>query len=130
MKESMNLLDSIRKRAFLMDGAMGTQLQARAIPSDAWQGKEGCNELLNLTAPDAIRAIHSAYLEAGSDAIETNTFGASPVTLGEYGLADQALEINRTAARLAREVADHFSTPRQPRDLSLARSAPEPSCRP
>ena len=98
-----------------MDGAMGTQLQARAIPSDAWQGKEGCNELLNLTAPDAIRAIHSAYLEAGSDAIETNTFGASPVTLGEYGLADQALEINRTAARLAREVADHFSTPQQPR---------------
>jgi 5-methyltetrahydrofolate--homocysteine methyltransferase len=111
----MNLLDEIRKRVFLMDGAMGTQIQARNIPADAWQGKDGCNELLNLTAPDIIRSIHEAYFEAGSDAVETNTFGASPVTLGEYDLSDKAFEINRAAAKLAREAADKYSTHQQPR---------------
>ena len=94
----MNLLDQIRKRVFLMDGATGTQIQARAIPPAAWQGKDGCNELLNLTAPDAIRSIHADYFNAGSDAVETNTFGASPLTLGEYGLSDRSFEINRAAA--------------------------------
>lgn len=111
----MNLLDQIRKRVFLMDGAMGTQIQARTIPAAAWQGKDGCNELLNLTVPDTIRSIHAAYFKAGSDAVETNTFGASPITLGEYELADKTFEINRAAARLAREAADQFTTPQQPR---------------
>ena len=66
----MNLLDEIRKRVFLMDGAMGTQIQGHNIPADAWQGKEGCNELLNLTAPDIIRAIHALPPEK-QEAIKT-----------------------------------------------------------
>ena len=111
----MNLIDVIRKQVLVLDGAMGTQIQARTIPAAAWQGKEGCNEWLNLTAPDVIRSIHQAYFEAGSDAVETNSFGGSPITLGEYDLSDKAFEINRAAARIAREAADGCATPRQPR---------------
>ena len=111
----MSLLEHIRKKVILADGAMGTQIQARNVPADAWQGKEGCNELLNLTAPDIIRSIHSAYFQAGSDAVETNTFGASPITLGEYGLADKTFEINRAGARLAREAAAKHATHQLPR---------------
>jgi 5-methyltetrahydrofolate--homocysteine methyltransferase len=114
-KVDMTLFERINKSVFLMDGAMGTQIQARAIPREAWQGKEGCNELLNLTAPDVIRSIHQAYYEAGSDAVETNTFGSSPSTLGEYGLSDKAFEISRAAARLAREAAQAASTKDKPR---------------
>lgn len=96
---------------FLMDGAMGTQIQARKLPTEMWRGKDGCNEWLCLTAPDIIREIHLAYLKAGSDAIETNSFGGSRITLGEYALSDHARQINQAAARLAREAADSLSTP-------------------
>ena len=111
----MKLLERIQQRIFLMDGAMGTQIQARDIPASAWNGRDGCNEMLNLTAPDIIRDIHSAYYDAGSDAVETNTFGASSLTLGEYELSDKAFEINKAAATIAREAADAFSTPEKPR---------------
>ncbi|MDZ4198884.1 MAG: homocysteine S-methyltransferase family protein, partial [Kiritimatiellia bacterium] len=97
------------------DGAMGTALQEKTIPQEAWKGLEGCNEILTLTLPDTLRAIHRAYLDAGCDAIETNTFGASPITLSEYGIADRATEINRAAARLARECAAAAATPDRPR---------------
>ncbi|HBA84997.1 MAG TPA: methionine synthase [Verrucomicrobia bacterium] len=111
----MTLFERIEKSVLIMDGAMGTQIQARTIPHEAWQGKDGCNELLNLTAPDVIRSIHQAYYEAGSDAVETNSFGSSPLTLGEYGLSEKAFEISRAAARLAREAADAASTTEKPR---------------
>ncbi|HOW98170.1 MAG TPA: methionine synthase [Kiritimatiellia bacterium] len=111
----MDLLARILQGVFVMDGAMGTQIQARAVPADAWQGRDGCNELLNVTAPDIIGSIHRAYFEAGSDAVETNTFGASPITLGEYELSGRAREINRAAARLAREAAASFTAPEKPR---------------
>jgi len=111
----VTLLEQIRKRALVMDGAMGTQIQARSVPPSAWQGKDGCNELLCVTAPDIIRDIHRAYFAAGSDAVETNSFGSSPVTLGEYDLSARAFEISRAAARVAREAADEFSKPGQPR---------------
>ncbi len=84
---------------------MGTQIQGHEIPLSVWQGKEGCNEWLNLAAPDLIRDIHIANFKAGSNGVETNTFGASPITLGEYDLADRAVEINKAAAQLAREAA-------------------------
>ncbi|HOO76373.1 MAG TPA: homocysteine S-methyltransferase family protein [bacterium] len=87
----------------ILDGAMGTQIQATRIPERSWRGKRGCNEILNLTAPEVIRGIHAAYFAAGSDAVETNTFGASGLVLAEYGLAGQTREINRAAALLARE---------------------------
>ena len=114
-KAAMKLIEVIRKQVLVLDGAMGTQIQARNIPAAAWQGREGCNEWLNLTAPDVIRSIHHAYFDAGSDAVETNSFGASPITLAEYGLSDKAFEINRAAARIAREAADACATPQQPR---------------
>ncbi|MBU1694000.1 MAG: methionine synthase [Verrucomicrobia bacterium] len=111
----MDLLTRIRQGVFLLDGAMGTQIQARTIPAEAWSGREGCNELLNVTAPDIIRSIHEAFFEVGSDAVETNSFGASPITLGEYELSDRAREINRAAAELARQAAERFTTPDKPR---------------
>ncbi len=111
----MQLADRIARSVFLMDGAMGTQLQARSIPSSAWEGREGCNELLCVTVPDLVRDIHLAYLRAGSDAVETNSFGGSPITLGEYDLSSRAKEINAAAARVAREAADAESTPDRPR---------------
>ena len=112
---SMKLLDRIKKGIFIMDGAMGTQIQNFDVPPSAWQDKEGCNELLNLTAPDIIRQIHTTYFAAGSDAVETNSFGSSPVTLGEYDLSAKAREISLAAARIAREAAAAASTPDRPR---------------
>jgi 5-methyltetrahydrofolate--homocysteine methyltransferase len=105
----------LRKRVLIFDGAMGTSIQDRNLSLDDFQGKEGCNELLVLSRPQVIREIHASFLEVGCDAVETNTFGASRLVLGEYGLAEQAYEINRVAARLAREVAADFSSPAQPR---------------
>ncbi|MFA6173646.1 MAG: homocysteine S-methyltransferase family protein, partial [Kiritimatiellales bacterium] len=99
----------------LLDGAAGTFLQNQTISREQWGAYEGCNEWLNLSAPEIIRGLHRAYLEAGSDAVETNSFGASPITLSEYDLADRAYEINKAAAKIARECADEFSTPEQPR---------------
>ncbi len=111
----MKLKERLNSGPLLLDGAAGTFLQGCDITPEQWGDVEGCNEWLNLSAPDIIRGLHRAYLEAGSDAVETNTFGAAPVTLGEYDLADRAYEINKAAAALAREVADEFSTPDQPR---------------
>jgi 5-methyltetrahydrofolate--homocysteine methyltransferase len=99
-----DFLKTLERRVLLFDGAMGTQIHARdlSVEEDFW-GKENCSEVLVLSRPDVIRSIHSAYLEAGADAIETNTFGGSPITLGEFELADQAFEINRQACILAHE---------------------------
>jgi len=105
----------LRDRVLIFDGAMGTSIQDRNLSLDDFQGKEGCNELLVLSRPQIIREIHAGFLEVGCDAVETNTFGASRLVLGEYGLAERAYEINRTAARLAREVAADFSSPEQTR---------------
>lgn len=113
--EGMKLKDRLDNSLLLLDGAAGTWLQQQSISPEQWGAAEGCNEWLNLSAPDVIRKLHRAYLEAVSDAVETNSFGASPVTLGEYGLSARAYEINRAAARLARECADEFSTPEKPR---------------
>jgi 5-methyltetrahydrofolate--homocysteine methyltransferase len=86
----------------LFDGACGTNLQDVAIPDAAWQGCTGCNELLNLTAPETIVALHRSFLDAGAMVVETNTFGASSIVLAEYGLADRTAEINRAAVANAR----------------------------
>jgi 5-methyltetrahydrofolate--homocysteine methyltransferase len=98
-------------RILVLDGAMGTMIQAAGLGPDDFGGPalEGCNEHLNLTRPDVIRAIHAAYLDAGADVVSTNTFGCAPYVLAEYGLADRAHEITLAAARIAREVAaDRF----------------------
>lgn len=86
----------------IFDGACGTNLQRMAIPDSAWQGREGCNELLNVTAPAVIQALHRSFVEAGAQVIETNTFGASSIVLAEYDLADRVAEINTAAVANAR----------------------------
>jgi len=86
----------------ILDGACGTNLQEMHIPATAWEGKEGCNELLNLTAPEKIIELHASFVEAGAMVIETNTFGASRIVLEEYGLQDQVEAINRAGVANAR----------------------------
>lgn len=87
----------------ILDGACGTNLQEMQIPASAWDGREGCNELLNLTAPATIIELHSAFVEAGAMVIETNTFGASRIVLEEYGLQNQVEAINRAGVEHARK---------------------------
>ena len=108
---------AFESRILLMDGAMGTMIQARDLSDQDFGGAqfEGCNEHLNLTRPDVIRAIHEAYLDAGADLISPNSFGCAPYVLAEYGLADRCHEITLAGARLARAAADSRSTSARPR---------------
>ncbi len=99
-------LDAARRRVLLLDGAMGSQIQARDLTLDDFWGQENCSEILSLSRPELIREIHLGYLEAGADAVETNSFGGSPITLGEFGLEARAFEINERSARLAREAVE------------------------
>jgi 5-methyltetrahydrofolate--homocysteine methyltransferase len=102
---------ALKERILVLDGAMGTMIQAAGLTPADFGGPEyeGCNEHLNLTRPDVIRDIHAAYLASGADVVSTNTFGCAPYVLGEYGLAERAFAIARAAARLAREAArDRF----------------------
>ena len=103
------------ERVVIADGAMGTMLQ-EADPSLAdFQGHEGCNEILNVTRPDVVRSVHDAYLEAGVDAVETNTFGANWANLAEYGIEDRIYELAFAGGEIARAAADAFSTSEKPR---------------
>jgi 5-methyltetrahydrofolate--homocysteine methyltransferase len=110
MMSRPHLLDVLRDRVLLCDGGMGSRVQALTldIEKDYW-GRENCTDVLTLSRPDMIREIHRGYFEAGADMVETNTFGASPVTLGEFDLAERAFEINKVAGELAREAAESFA---------------------
>lgn len=112
----------LKKKIMILDGAMGTMLQQADLSPDDFGGEDldGCNEHLVLTAPDVITHIHSEYLRAGADIVETNTFGGTPVVLEEYGIGHKAYEINRVAAELARKAVDAFSTPDWPRFVAGA----------
>ena len=94
---------------------MGTMLQGFELDLDDFEGLEGCNEILCVTRPDVVRAIHDAYFEVGCDAVETNSFGANLANLAEYDIADRIYELAEASARIAREVADGWSTPDHPR---------------
>ena len=105
------LRDLLNSRVLVADGAMGTMLQAQGdldLERD-FQGLEGCNEVLNLTRPDVVSAVHRAYLEAGSDCVETNTFGTNLAALAEYGIVDRLAELAGAGARIARATADEFT---------------------
>jgi 5-methyltetrahydrofolate--homocysteine methyltransferase len=117
MSIKQQLLETIKKRPLIIDGAMGTQLQQRDkdIPTEAWEGLEGCNELLNVTAVDVMESIFSAYLTAGADLITTNTFGSFSWVLDEYGIGHRAYELSRAGAAIVRKKCDEFATPEQPR---------------
>src|SRR4051812_8974952 len=112
---SATFLDAIQQRVLVFDGAMGTEIQNLDLSAEQYGGLEGCNEHLNVCNPDIIERIHRDMAAAGADALETNTFGGSRLKLEEYGLGERTYEINFAAARLARAVADEFSTPERPR---------------
>jgi len=111
------VLQALSQRILILDGAMGTQLQARNLTAADFGGEEyeGCNEMLVLTRPDVIEDVHKAYLEAGADIVETCSFGSTDIVLAEYGLADKVFELNKASAVVARRACDAFSTPDKPR---------------
>ena len=105
-------LDAASRRVVVFDGAMGTTLQLADLSADDFGGPalEGCNEVLCLSRPEVVGAVHRSFLDAGVDVVETNAFGAFRVVLAEYGLEDRVEEINLAAARIAREAADAASS--------------------
>ncbi len=111
----MTFREAIARRVLVFDGAMGTQIQGEHLSVSDFGGKEGANDLLTLTRPDLIEAIHGRYFAAGCDVVETNTFGSSRLKLDEYGVGHRTYEVNFRAAILARRAAERWSTPHQPR---------------
>ncbi len=120
------ITELVSQRILILDGAMGTQLQKYKLTQEDFQGElfanhtiplKGNNDILSLTRPDVVEEIHRAYLEAGADIIETNTFNATSIAQGDYGTGHLVLEINRVSAQIARKVADEFTavTPNKPR---------------
>ena len=123
------LPELLKQRIVIIDGAMGTMIQRYKLQEADYRGErfkdhpkdiKGNNEMLQLVKPEVLREIHSQYLAAGADIIETNTFGATSVAQDDYGLGHLAREMNVAAARLARECADQFETPDKPRFVAGA----------
>ncbi|MEA3244112.1 MAG: homocysteine S-methyltransferase family protein, partial [Pseudomonadota bacterium] len=121
----MNKLEQLlQERILILDGAMGTMIQRYKLDEAGYRGErfkdwpcdlKGNNDLLSLTQPQIISDIHKAYLEAGADIIETNTFNSTSISLADYQQEDLVYELNYESARLAREAADEFSTNTRPR---------------
>ena len=130
------IFEALSERVLIYDGAMGTQIQAANLTADDFilksehslspslkaaaqrlDGKnlEGCNELLNITRPEVIEAIHTRYLEAGSDLVETNTFGTTSIVLAEYQIEELVYDLSLAAGQIARRAADKVSTTQRPR---------------
>ncbi|MBV8074676.1 MAG: homocysteine S-methyltransferase family protein, partial [Candidatus Eremiobacteraeota bacterium] len=115
-------LSALADRVLVFDGAMGTQLMALELDDAAFGGPQlhGCNEALVLSRPDIVEGIHLAYLEAGADVVETDSFTASRLKLDEYGIGERTSEVNRRAAEIARAAADRYATPQRPRFVAGA----------
>ena len=107
------LRELMGQRVLVLDGAMGTMLQQCDLTAADFGGAalEGCNEVLVRTRPDVVLDIHRKYFAAGADIVETDTFGGTPLVLGEYGLSSEAHELNKKAAELARQAAEEFLKP-------------------
>ncbi len=109
----------INQKVLIIDGAMGTQLQLAEIKKEEWffeeQDLEGCNELLNLTAPHILEKIHDDYASAGADLICTNTFGSMPWVLDEYNIGHMSYELSKLGASLVKKSCEKYSTPQKPR---------------
>ena len=117
---------TLAKRILVLDGAMGTMLQAYKFEEEDFRGDrfishpsplKGNNDLLSLTQPEAIKAVHRAYFEVGADIVETNTFSSTSIGMADYGMEELVYELNVQSAKLAREVADEFTNtnPNKPR---------------
>ncbi len=104
-------LDALRDKVLVFDGAMGTSLQAQALTAEHFGGEQynGCNDYLVISYPEAVEKVHRSFLEVGVDVIETDTFRSNRITMAEYKLEARVLEINRTAAALARRLADEYA---------------------
>jgi 5-methyltetrahydrofolate--homocysteine methyltransferase len=112
---SNDLLQLARERVVVYDGSMGATILNMQLTAEDYGGKEGCNDYLVMVNPTIVEGLHASYLELGVDVIETDTFGGSKIKLEEYGIGDLTYELNRTAAALARKVADDYSTASHPR---------------
>src|SRR4026207_160586 len=112
-----NILDTLKERIVVFDGAMGTNLQVQNLTLDDFGGPrfEGCNENLLVTRPDAVEKVHAGFLEVGCDVIETNSFNGTPVDFAEYDVADKAYDMNVLAGQLAKRVASDYATKEKPR---------------
>ncbi|GER78146.1 MAG: homocysteine S-methyltransferase family protein [Anaerolineales bacterium] len=104
-------LDALENKVLVFDGAMGTSLQNQNLTAEHFGGEQynGCNDYLVISYPEAVEKVHRSFLEVGVDVLETDTFRSNRITMAEYGLQDRVLEINETAARLARRLADEYS---------------------
>ena len=123
------LSELLGERILLLDGAMGTMIQSYNLEENDFRGKrfqehscdlKGNNDLLSITRPEIIRAIHLAFLDAGADIIETNTFNSTSIAMADYRMEDLAYELNLEGARLARSAADELSTDEKPRFVAGA----------
>ena len=112
-KVASSLRTALTQRVVVADGAMGTMIQARNPSMEDFQQLEGCNEILNITRPDLIADIHREYFRAGSDAVETNTFGANLANLAEYGIESRIYELAKAGAQIAQDVAKEFATDKE-----------------
>ncbi|MGE5642135.1 MAG: homocysteine S-methyltransferase family protein, partial [Byssovorax cruenta] len=104
-------LDALEKKVLVFDGAMGTSLQKQDLTAEHFGGEQynGCNDYLVISYPEAVERVHRSFLEVGVDVLETDTFRSNRITMAEYKLQDRVIEINETAARLARRLADEYS---------------------
>ena len=127
----MDIRKELEKRILVIDGAMGTMIQRYQLTEEDFRGErfrdhpsdlKGNNDLLNITRPDVIKAIHQEYLDAGADIIETNTFSTQRISLADYQMEDLAYELSYEGARIAREVADEYNkkNPQRPRFVAGA----------
>ncbi|MBO5721101.1 MAG: homocysteine S-methyltransferase family protein, partial [Bacteroidales bacterium] len=127
----------LKNRILILDGAMGTEIQKLNFKEEDFRGElfknynkelKGNNDILVLTQPEVIKNIHKAYLNAGADIIETNSFNATSVSMSDYGLEDYVTEINRAAVRIAKEAAKEFSTIDKPRFVAGSVGPTNKSC--
>jgi 5-methyltetrahydrofolate--homocysteine methyltransferase len=122
-------LDAIKERVLVYDGAMGTNLQTQNLTAEHFGGEQynGCNDYLVISYPQAVETVHRSFLDVGVNVIETNTFRSNRITLSEYGLADQVIEINQAAASMARRLADEYQQPSDPAKPRLVAGSIGPS---
>jgi 5-methyltetrahydrofolate--homocysteine methyltransferase len=115
-------LDALEKKVLVFDGAMGTSLQKLNLTAEHFGGEQfnGCNDYLVISYPEAVENVHRSFLEVGVDVLETDTFRSNRITMAEYKLQDRVIEINETAAKLARRLADEYSTITNYQHLHLA----------
>src|SRR5574338_1555918 len=104
-------LDALEKKVLVFDGAMGTSLQKQNLTAEHFGGEQynGCNDFLVISYPEAVEKVHRSFLEVGVDVLETDTFRSTRITMKEYGLQERVIEINETAARVAKKLTEEYS---------------------